>query len=170
MKKIILTLLIASFYTITSFGAGLISLKQMAKQGNPSAQLYIKAWEEVNEYGFLLPETKIALDKAPQWAHQQAEQGDPCAQLILALCYNEGGGVKQCSMKAFAWASLASWKGLNRAKTMLEYLKKECLTDVQLKIALKMAQNYRRGNFGYNPEEDLYNATFNSKPIDNAFE
>ncbi len=169
MKKIILTLLIASFYTITSFGAGL-TLKQMAKQGNPSAQLLIKIFKEDNEYGFLLPETKIARNKAPQWAHQQAEQGDPCAQVILALCYADGYGVKQCSMKAFAWASLANWKGLNIAKIMLETLKKEYLTDVQLKIALKMAQNYRRGNFGYDPEEDLYNATFNSKPVDNAFE
>ena len=170
MKKIILTLLIASFYTITSFGAGLISLKQMAKQGNPSAQLFIKIFKEVNEYGFLLPETKIAFNKAPQWARQQAEQGDPCAQFILAWCYADGYGVKECSIRAFAWASLASWKGLDVAKIMLEDLKKECLTDVQLKIALKMAQNYRRGNFGYDPEEDLYNATFNSKPIDNAFE
>lgn len=52
---------------------------------------------------------------------QQAEQGDPEAQLELAFMYAEGKGIKRDAEQAIAWARKAAQQGHAEAQTELAY-------------------------------------------------
>lgn len=60
-------------------------------------------------------------DKIKQWI-KSAEQGNPCAQFELGVCYAFGKGLKQDKIKAANWLRKAVAQGCTSAKETLEKL------------------------------------------------
>ncbi len=77
---------------------------------------------------------------------KSAEQGDAMAQCNLGLYYDEGRGVIQNKVKAYAWFALSSKNGCDVGNKNMKILEKK-LTQSQIEEALKLAEKYDKGIF-----------------------
>lgn len=68
------------------------------------------------------------------------------AQCNLGLYYDEGRGVIQNKVKAYAWFALSSKNGCDVGNKNMKILEKK-LTQSQIEEALKLAEKYDKGIF-----------------------
>ena len=115
--------------------AGLKTLKQLAEQGNATAQFCLG---EMYNYGKGVPQDD---DRARQWYAEAAEQGDADAQFRLGETYDYGEGVLQDDGRACQWYAKAAVRGHEAGLSALIQLAEQGNADAQYRLGCM----YRKG-------------------------
>lgn len=102
---------------------GLDRLRQLAEQGDPTAQFalgtrYATGQDVPQDYA-----------EATRWFLQAAEQGNVVAQSALAAYYASGRGVPQDSAKAYFWSLVAQAGGDETSKSRIAALRSQLNRD-----------------------------------------
>ncbi|MBP11758.1 MAG: hypothetical protein CL397_15245 [Acidiferrobacteraceae bacterium] len=80
--------------------------------------------------------------KGVDWIRKSAEHGHAQAQHVLGILYNAGFGLKKNAVEAYKWMSLASKRGIKKAKLARRKLKARLNTQ-QLRAADKWIAQWR---------------------------
>ena len=91
--------------SVSAQGLDLVQVRQMAEQGNMSAQI-IMGW--CYYYGDGVQKDKV---ESAKWYLKAAEQGEPSAQSHIGDCYDEGDGVEKNMSEAARWYRKAAVQG-----------------------------------------------------------
>ena len=91
--------------SVSAQGLDLVQVRQMAEQGNMSAQI-IMGW--CYYYGDGVQKDKV---ESAKWYLKAAEQGDAKAQCNLGVCYANGEGVENDFNEAAKWFRAAAEQG-----------------------------------------------------------
>ena len=91
--------------SVSAQGLDLVQVRQMAEQGNMSAQI-IMGW--CYYYGDGVQKDKV---ESAKWYLKAAEQGEPSAQSHIGDCYDEGDGVEKNMSEAARWYRKAAEQG-----------------------------------------------------------
>ena len=109
----------------------------LAVTGNPEAQLVIARMYERGEFF----DQDLCLSLV--WFDKAARAGDPAAMSYLALAYMAGRGVHYDAVRAQLWATTAAARGNETAKTLLQILQEQLLTDAQFAEAERLQLSFR---------------------------
>lgn len=109
MKKIVLTLIVALFATL-SFGQTFDKIKKSAEQGDAEAQFNLGVMYD-NGAGTLTDKKQ-----AFYWYKKSAEQGYAKAQFSLGLMYYYGAGTLTDKKSSAYWIKLSYESGYENAK------------------------------------------------------
>jgi TPR repeat protein len=123
--------------TLTAAVAGIDSIRNLAEQGDPTAQFSIGARYATGD------DVPQDYTEAIRWFSKAAEQGHVVSQATLGAYYWAGRGVPQDPVKAYFWSVLARAGGDEASKYRVSVLASR-LTHAQVAAAQQQANDWIR--------------------------